>query len=387
MKKIHTLLLLTGIIWALAQNALAQQPTLVPIPTRLSVEQDSAKKGDIIDGQWVAIGIKKPNAILHDYTNLFNGKPSYRFSLEVGDNTLADYGGKGTKGRAELSYAYATHDDFKNLPERTYHDDLIMKGVYLHGKGMVPQGSSDSYAFSFYLPADFPSNTNTIFAQWHGMPNRTVVTAPGDKATKLSVDDFVELCKRMTFKEDKGYDKIKSTDKNGNIVYKIADKPNGWRVEQGGYPPLAFGFSDGYFYIKANSESSWMTDNSDRTNANVKRTPIMQPLKSVYKASTIAYKLPFEDFPKGRWITFNINITWSTYGREAQTIIKPGKLDIQMAYTDNGKAVKKHIVDNQQILVGRNDDNGYYFKFGIYRLGSSTVPVSYNLAGFSQRVN
>ena len=113
----------------------------------------------------------------------------------------------------------------------------------------------------------------------------------------------------------------------------------------------------------------------------------MQPLKSVYKASTIAYKLPFEDFPKGRWITFNINITWSTYGREAQTIIKPGKLDIQMAYTDNGKAVKKHIVDNQQILVGRNDDNGYYFKFGIYRLGSSTVPVSYNLAGFSQRVN
>jgi heparin lyase len=386
MKKKHTLLLIV-INCALTQGALAQQPRLVPIPARVSVEQDSAKKSDIIDGQWVAIGIKKPNAIQYDYSHLFNGKPSYRFSLEKEDNTLADYGGKGTKGRAELSYAYATHDDFKNLPEKVYHDDLIMKGVYLHGKGMVPQGSSNRYTFSFYLPTDFPSNTNTIFAQWHGMPDRTVVTAPNGKATKLSVDEFVELSKRMLFKNDKGYDKIQSAGKDGNITYKAADKPNGWRVEQGGYPPLAFGFSDGYFYIKANSESSWMTDNSDRTNANVIRTAIMQPVKSAYKASTIAYKLPFEDFPKGRWITFNINITWSKYGGEAQTIIKPGKLDVQMTYKNDGKDVKKHIVDNQEILVGRNDDNGYYFKFGIYRVGSSTVPVHYNLAGFSQQIN
>lgn len=381
------ILLLIGINCLLIQNTLAQQSGLVPIPARVSVEQDTAKKSDIIDGRWVAIGIKKPNAIQYDYTNLFNGKPSYRFSLEKEDNTLADYGGKGTKGRAELSYAYATHDDFKNLPEKAYHDDLIMKGVYLHGKGMVPQGSSNSYTFSFYLPENFPSNTNTIFAQWHGMPDRTVVTAPNGKTTKLSVDEFVELSKRMIFKNDKGYDKVKSTDKDGNIIYKAAAQPNGWRVEQGGYPPLAFGFSDGYFYIKANSESSWMTDNSDRTNANVARIATMQPVKSIYKASTIAYKLPFEDFPKSRWITFNIDITWSVYGREAQTVTKPGKLDIQMAYTDKGKTVKKHIVDHQQILVGRNDDNGYYFKFGIYRIGSSTIPVNYNLAGFSQKIN
>lgn len=48
-------------------------------------------------------------------------------------------------------------------------------------------------------------------------------------------------------------------DKKGNSVYK-AGKKNGWLVEQGGYPPLAFGFSGGWFYIKANSDRRWLTD-------------------------------------------------------------------------------------------------------------------------------
>ena len=35
--------------------------------------------------------------------------------------------------------------------------------------------------------------------------------------------------------------------------------------------------------------------------------------------------------------------------------------------------------------LARKDEDGYYFKFGIYRVGDSTEPVSYNLAGYSQR--
>lgn len=80
-------------------------------------------------------------------------------------------------------------------------------------------------------------------------------------------------------------------DKNGKPVYK-AGKLNGWLVEQGGYPPLAFGFSGGLFYIKANSDRKWLTDKDDRCNANPGKTPVMKPLTSEYKASTIAYKLP-----------------------------------------------------------------------------------------------
>ena len=60
-------------------------------------------------------------------------------------------------------------------------------------------------------------------------------------------------------------------------------------------------------------------------------------------------------------------------------------LDVRMDYQEQGKKVSKHIVDNEKILIGRNDEDGYYFKFAIYRVGDSTVPVCYNLAGYSER--
>ena len=55
-----------------------------------------------------------------------------------------------------------------------------------------------------------------------------------------------------------------------------------------------------------------------------------------------------------------------------------------MEYADKKKTVKEQIVNNEAPLIGRNDANGYYFKFGIYRVGNSTVPVCYNLAGYKE---
>ena len=71
--------------------------------------------------------------------------------------------------------------------------------------------------------------------------------------------------------------------------------------------------------------------------------------------------------------------------KTVETIVKPGMLDVQMDYQEKGKKVNKHIVDNEKIMIGRNDDDGYYFKFGIYRVGNSTKPVCYNLANYSER--
>jgi len=322
-----------------------------------------------------------------DYSRPFENKPSYRFELRREDNTLEGYGKGETKGRAELSYCYATSADFNGLPADAYRKAQITKTVYHHGKGICPQGASRDYEFSVYIPSDLDSNVSTIFAQWHGMPDRTLVQTPEGEVKKLTVDEFIELDKTTIFKKNTGYEKVAKLnklgnpvkDKKGNPVYK-AGKKNGWLVEQGGYPPLAFGFSGGWFYIKANSDRRWLTDKDDRCNANPEKTPIMKPVTSEYKASTIAYKMPFADFPKDCWVTFRIHIDWTTYGKEAETIVKPGKLDVQMEYADKKKTVKEHIVNNEEILIGRNDDDGYYFKFGIYRVGNSTVPVCYRLA-------
>lgn len=369
----------------------AQNAKLIPLTERVNVQADSARINQVIDGCWVAVGTDKPHSIQRDYTIPFNGKPSYRFELKTEDNTLEGYAKGETKGRAEFSYCYATSADFKGQPASVYENAQKTKTVYHHGKGICPQGASRDYEFSVYIPSALNRDVSTIFAQWHGMPDRTLVSTPDGEVKKLTTEEFLELYDRMIFKKNVAHDKVPvldkqgnpKKDKDGNVVYK-AGKANGWLVEQGGYPPLAFGFSGGYFYIKANSDRKWLTDKTDRCNASAEKSQIMKPVTSKYKASTIAYKMPFAEFPKDCWITFRIHIDWTVYGKEAETIVKPGMLDVQMSYTEKGKQINRHIVDNEEILIGRNDEDGYYFKFGIYRVGNSTIPVCYNLAGYSE---
>lgn len=379
MRKILTLIVL-AFLFQLVQ---AQNSNLKPITERVNIQVDTAHMRQIINDEWVAVGTKKKHAICYDYSLLFDGKPSFRFNLKEDDNTLSGYSAGETKGRAELSYCYAASEDFTGLSSETYLNAQKMKTVYHYGKGIVKQGSSRKYIFSVYIPSTLRSDVTTIFAQWHGMPDRTLVSTPEGIVKKLTDAEFADLYDRMIFKKNIAHDKIKVTDQKGKITYK-AGKANGWLIEQGGYPPLAFGFAQGYFYIKANSDRKWLTDKTDRCNADVGKVGIMQSVTSDYKASTIAYKSSFDEFPKDCWVTFVIEVKWTEYGGQSEEIKKLGKLDVKMSYNKDSKPVSKHIVKNETILIGRNDDDGYYFKFGIYRVGNSTIPVCYNLAGYSE---
>ena len=78
--------------------------TLVPLTERVNVQADSARINQIIDGCWVAVGTNKPHAIQRDFTNLFDGKPSYRFELKTEDNTLEGYAKGETKGQQCLHH-------------------------------------------------------------------------------------------------------------------------------------------------------------------------------------------------------------------------------------------------------------------------------------------
>ncbi|MCF3110024.1 polysaccharide lyase [Niabella sp. CC-SYL272] len=373
-----------GLLPVLFTLSAAAQPALEPVTGRVNIQADTAAKADIVDGEWVAVGINRPYSIQKDATRRFNGKPSFRFELKGEDNSLEGYEEGSTKGRAELSYCYATADDFKGLPPDAYTTEQVLKMVYDRGKGQCKQGSKWTYTFSVYVPSGLPSDVNTIFAQWHGMPSRTLVQDPSGKIMQLTPQQFVKLNDSVVFNKDQGHDKIKAVDKNGKEVFK-AGRKNGWKIEQGGYPPLAFGFSNNMFYIKANSDSKWMTDKTDRTLANPAKDATMVPVRSAYKTSTIAYKSAFDTFPRDTWVTFTVAIDWSVYGGPNNKMEQPGRLDVKMQYQKDKKKVNEHIVNNQPIAIGRNDESGYYFKFGIYRVGSSTVPVAYNLAGYRQQ--
>ena len=371
-----------GILGALLVGAAAaaQQPELQPIAERVNIQADSARREQVIDGEWVAVGIRKPEALCRDYTRMYDGKPSFRFTLGAEDNTLKGYSPGETKGRSELSYCYATAADFAEMTPDAYAAAQKMKTVYHHGKGICPQGTAWRYTFAVYVPKELDGRVSTIFAQWHGMPDRTLVTDPDGRVRQLSTEEFVALYDTVVIKKEVAYRRVEATDRKGGTIWKAGD-PTGWKVEQGGYPPLAFGFSGGWFYIKANSDRRWFTDKDDRCNANPEKAGVMQPVTSEFKASTIAAKMPFAEFPKDRWVTFTVEVRWTRYGGEAETILQPGRLDVAMLC--DGQSRK--LVDNREILIGRNDEAGYYFKYGIYRVAGSTVPVSYNLAGFAQQ--
>ena len=342
---------------------------------RVSIQDQLASASSIIDNNRVAVGIKNDYAISKDPNIPFAEKPSYRFELKSGDNTLSGYNEGETKGRAELSYCYATSKDVQHLTQNQINNAITAKKIYFYGKGHCPQASTMYYRFSVYFPSSLSPNVHTIFAQWHGMPDRCILKNPSGEVLRLTDEEFAELSKTVYFDVDIGYDKK-------------TDKPNGWVIEQGGYPPMAFGISSGYFYIQANSDRKWMSNKDERCNINPATAKIMQSASTEYKKSTLVYKRQWSQLPKNRWITFYIKVKWNEYGKLHETVVSQGLLDVKMSYTtDTGETINEHIVDNQNVDIGRNDDMGYYFKFGIYRTSSSTVPVVYNLANYAEGDN
>ncbi|MRJ07936.1 heparitin sulfate lyase [Ornithobacterium rhinotracheale] len=360
--------------------------SLKPFTERVNIQTECASPHQILNKEWVAIGINHPYNLMIDSTLLWQGKPSFRFELGAEDNTLSGYQAGTTKGRIELSHCFAQKSDFKRFSDSVSES----KSVYFYGQTIYPQGSSGKFEFSIFLPSDFPNDASCIFAQWHGMPFSRLVKFPNGEVQQLSAQEFSALLSQMIFKKEQGFTKIPIVDKNGNPKLDAqgnprfkAGTPNGYKVEQGGFPPLAFGFSNGYFYIKANSDAAWFSDKTDRTNANVAKLNVLESVKSRYKVSTLAYKMPIAEFPKNQWVTFKVDLAWSTYSPSQEKMLKNGFLDVEMQSFNQ----RKYIVKRLSLPMGRNDEQGYYFKFGIYRVGNSTTPVYYNLAGYSEKIN
>ena len=80
-----------------------------------------------------------------------------------------------------------------------------MKTVYHHGKGICPQGTSWSYTFSVRIPSELSPEVSTIFAQWHGMPDRTLVDAlDGRVSRKLPAEEFLAMQDTVVYQEGHG---------------------------------------------------------------------------------------------------------------------------------------------------------------------------------------
>lgn len=63
------------------------------------------------------------------------------------------------------------------------------------------------------------------------------MTAPDGRVMKLPAEEFLAMQDTVIIKKDIVYERVETVDTKGNKVWK-AGKPTGWKVEQGGYPPL-----------------------------------------------------------------------------------------------------------------------------------------------------
>ena len=346
-------------------------PRLEPILARVKIQSETASPESVADGRFVAVGRPVDYALARDADVPFEGAPSYRFELRRGDNTIDG----GRKGRIELSYCYATAEDF---PEGTDGDAFRalsrIGAVYHRGKGIIPQGCVSRHRFAVRFPKTTEKDASFIFAQIHGMPERTLVTDPAGTTRNLSERDFLALLDSVIFDKGVGYAK----EIRGGRARK--GEPNGWFVESGGFPPLAFGVSDGFLYVKCNSDRRRRTDLRDRTNTNVLRSEVMSPASSEFKTSMLVFKERFDAVPRETWITFDFTVEWSRYDRERETV-EPGRISVTMS----ADGAARRVVDDVPVFIGRNDELGYYFKFGIYR-PSGDVPVTLHAAGYAQEI-
>ena len=226
------------------------------------------------------------------------------------------------------------------------------------------------YVFRILVPGSMEPDADVIFAQWHGMPTRTLIADTEGNYLRPGVHGFADAEKNIVFRKGMGYEK---------------GKPNGWTADHGGQPVLAFGFADGFFYVKANSDRKWLTDTEELCDADVGLARVMVPVSTRFKSSVIASRLPWMDFPKDVWVGFKINVHWTSYNKEYDSVRYPGRLSIIMEWEDNGKHKVINLLRNRSIEVGRNDEDGYYFKCGAYRQPGNNTPVCYYISGYCEK--
>ena len=338
-----------------------------PVKERIDIQTQTADSVQVIDNRWVAVGLAKEYMIQQDTTWLPGGEASYRFELRQGDNTLGGFYPGEKVARAELSYCYASPQDYKDT--LSFQDARRRKTVHYAGKGICGQGERRSYTFRIFIPREMDSEADVIFAQWHGMPTRTLLADAGGRYYRPGDAGYEEEEKRIVFRKGIGYED---------------GKPDGWTADHGGRPVMAFGFAKGYFYIKANSDRKWLTDTKEYCDVDVAAGIVMKPVRTRFKSSTLACKVPWDTFPKDVWVTFKTDVDWALYGREQNTLKRPGRLAVVMEWEENGRKVVRQLVERCLMEVGRNDEDGYYFKCGAYRQSGNDTPVCYYISGYQE---
>jgi hypothetical protein len=319
------------------------------ITSRLSAQRDVPKSEDIVDGKFIVVGNREPEGKLYrDVINTYRGEPVYRFEASPKVN------------RVELTTCYGSNlDGFseKEIAELSELANLYVK----NDQGSY--GDTITYEWNARFPEPLKDDAKGIFAQWHGRPDRTMVETPDGERKILKPSEYIALRNSMKVSNDLG-----------NIgLDPETGEPNGWKFDgSSGGPIAAFKFQDGYMCLLVRNDPYARSDNTVR----IKPKPVerREQVKG-NKSGACILEMPIAEVPIKQWINFKVQIRYSTYSLDSDQALTPGFVKVWI----DGKQVADWAGD-----IGKNDEKGPYFKYGIYKPGAAGFKV--DCAGFIQTI-
>ena len=319
---------------------------------------------NIIDGEWVVVTRGTFGALTagdNDPTD--SSKKCYKFDMK--QVSSANF----KKDRLELCHCFARLSD---ISSSTAEISALQTCKYVYRDAPPPtayctQNGSMKYTFQVYVPGWIGDKTkiDVIFAQWHGMPNGLLFKLPQDTtANKYLVQGPLSPTTAASMWSRYGF-------KNG-----ISASTPYTYVEQGGKPPLAIKFKDNTLQVVCTGDSRWFSDKYI-PGSDTKWKPSLS--YSQYYEHQILYDgISLDDFPIQEWVTFDVDVKWSEFTAGKDGVKKLGAVVVDMTDSEG----TKHLVNKKDLLIGRNDILGYYFKFGCYRY--STEPFCIYTKGYKQ---
>ena len=295
---------------------------------RIKPQVNIASKNNIIDGKFIIVGNRSPKGrVIRER----KGKEIiYRFIAQ------------GDANRIEFNTCFAT----KNVIGNTREVNLLKQAKNLYSydnKG--DYGEIITYEWQTRFPEKIKEGNGGIFCQVHGRPDRTLVKKPNGELEKLTLQEFSSLLKKMSFKKNVGIDKK-------------TQKKNNWFVDNSsGGPIAAFHIRYNYIYLMIRSDANRISN----PNFKLKPKPRIHLNKIIGKNgkyATIVFQRKTSMIPINKWINFKLTIKYTKYSPIEDKVITEGYVKM---WINNNKVV------DWKGNIGKNDELGPFFKFGIYK--------------------